>query len=147
MRNLPTIGTHAPSTTVAELAISRPNLGPSPMPSDDSFRLRPAHQLAIINHSPLSPSPYSRRVPAEDDTLSAMAVRSLSSNFDLQLRQQTAGPARSAGWFIWLSAAVLFTTDGRCLSALHNLRARRDLQAPGQLPAHCQPLLHNSHLY
>ena len=76
-----------------------------------------------------------------------MAVRTHTSNFDLQLLQQTAGPARSAGLSIWLSAAVLFATEGQCLCALRNLRARRDLQAPGQLPSHCQPLLHNSHLY
>ncbi len=79
-----------------------------------------------------------------------MAVRSHTSISNLQLLRQIAGPARSASWLIWLSAAVLYATKGQCLRAhraLRNQRARRDRQASGQLPSHCQPLLHNPHLY
>lgn len=76
-----------------------------------------------------------------------MAVRSHTSISNLQLLRQTAALARSAGLLIWLSAAVLFATEGQCLRGLRTLRARRDRQASGQLPLCCPPLLHNPHLY
>ena len=76
-----------------------------------------------------------------------MAIRSHTSIINQQLLRQIAGPARSAGMSIWLSAAVLFATEARCIRSRRNLHARRNPQAPGQLPSHCQPRLHNSHLY